>query len=122
VKLAPGLSSVVAAVERTRLRSGVHGAVRGAHRQREHLRRGKPTVDPGAAAVRRAPDAAVPKPRVDRVGIGGIDCETLRAATGERNLGCPATAGGIQRRDRVAGRRVEPKTIAVTHLDAMVPW
>src|SRR5919204_6407018 len=77
-ELAPAPAAVVAAEERTGLRSGVDRTVNRAHRQREHARCRQRTVDPAAAAVARSPNATLAQTGIDNVGISGIDRETLR--------------------------------------------
>src|SRR5262245_3663060 len=118
-ELDPGLAAIVAPIERARLGAGVDGPVGRADREREDPRRRQPAVDPGAAAVGRPANTALAQPRVDDVGVGGIESEALRTAPAQRKRRPPDPVVLVEPGDRITRGRVQtrhPSTLPISRV------
>src|SRR5205809_747076 len=100
-ELHPGLSAIVAPIERARLGACVDGAVGRADREREDARRREPAVDPGGAPVGRPPDAALTQAGVHDIRIGSIEGEALSPVPDQRKRRLPSPVVLVETRDRI---------------------
>ena len=94
-QLLPALAAVAAAEQPAGLRSHIHGAVRRAHRDAEHVWLRQRHVVEGVAAVRAALQPASPTPDVHRV---AVERQALRSRTLQARV-------RTDHHERVTGRR-----------------